>query len=39
MFNFEIKCEETYLDLIFNSTRSHTVARIADPTASQQTVK
>ena len=29
MLNFEIKCEETYLDLIFNATRSQTVARIA----------
>jgi len=39
MLNFEIKCEETYLDLIFNTTRSQTVARIADLTASQQTIK
>jgi len=39
VFDFEIKCEETYLDLIFNATRSQTVARIADRTASQQTIK
>jgi len=25
MFNFEIKCEETYLDLIFNAIKSQTV--------------
>jgi len=36
---FEIKCEETYLDLIFNATRSQTVARIAVRTASQQSIK
>ena len=39
MFNFVIKCEKTYLDLIFNATRSQTVARIADRNASQQTIK
>jgi len=39
MFNFKIKCEETYSDLIFNATRSQTVARIADRTDSQQTIK